>query len=239
LRSDVEACLDSELQSHFSPRPSFKYAIGIDYGPKQDRTVLSRVKQGRDGVIDLDECTVWQGTPDDPIKVSKVEDWLDNQIKRFPTCNVMVDEYQLLSLIQKFSPRKKILRYNGKGPAGNFRLAELLRTVILDRRFRFAPGTAAHPTVPNDDLVEELSSLVIKYLPGRKYKFDHEINKHDDRACSIGMALIALHEEYLPGSHLLPKPVENPHGQFDNILLGTAKKLPMFGLKYRIQRFPR
>lgn len=239
LRSDVEACIDPELQSHFSPKPGFKYALGIDYGPKQNRTVLSRVKQSADGIIDLDECTVWQGTPENEVELDRVEDWLSNQIKRFPTCNVMVDEYQLLSLIQKFSPRKKIMRYNGKGPTGNFRLAELLRTVILNRRFRFAPGTATHPTIPGDDLVEELSSLVIKHLPGRKYKFDHEINKNDDRACSIGMALIALHEEYLPGTYLKPKPVPNPSGQFDIRKIAADKKIHLFGLKFRLPRHMR
>lgn len=208
LRGEIEACLRQGLEPHTAPQPMCNYAIGVDYGPRRDRTVLSLLHQDADGVVYVDECRVLQGSYERPVAIADVEAFLSEKLAIFPNAGIIVDPYQLEGTIQRFSERYSVTRYQARGPVGNYHMAELLRTAILSQRLLWAPGTGAHPSLENEDFTSELSNLIIKQLPSGKYRFDHEAGCHDDRACSVGMALLALHEGYIPRPHLVPEPLQ-------------------------------
>ncbi len=208
LRAEIEACLRQGLEPHTSPQPMSNYAIGIDYGPRRDRTVLSLLHQDADGVVYVDECRVLQGSHERPVAIADVEAWLSEKLHTFPNAGVIVDPYQLEGTIQRFSDRYSVARYQARGPVGNYHMAELLRTAVLSQRLLWVPGTGQHPGLADDDFTSELSNLIIKQLPSGKYRFDHESGCHDDRACAVGMALLALHENLIPRPHLVPEPLK-------------------------------
>lgn len=231
LRGEIEACLRQGLEPHTKPQPMCNYAIGVDYGPRRDRTVLSLLHQDTEGVIYVDECRVLQGSYERPVAIADVEAFLLEKLAIFPNAGVIVDPYQLEGTIQRFSERYSVTRYQARGPVGNFHMAELLRTAILSQRLLWAPGTGAHPSIENEDFTSELSNLIIKQLPSGKYRFDHESNCHDDRACSVGMALLALHEGYIPRPHLVPEPLQLKREALNARYTGSTRSTGgLFGL---------
>jgi hypothetical protein len=230
LRSEIEPCVRSDWERHFRQERGCAYAIGVDYGPKKDRTVLSLLHQDENGQTFIDEITVFQGSIDSPVQISRVEEWLDEKLEKFPQAGIMADPYQMESTVQRYESRCRITRFQARGPVGNYRMAELLRDAIVNRRIQWFPGEGRHPYKPEDDFTEELANLIIKELPGRKYRFDHELNSHDDRAVSVGMALVALHEGYLPSSLLVPPSLQPQSRQLDNKIFAGFAQRPLFGM---------
>lgn len=165
--------------------------------------------QDAQGICWIDECIVRQGAPDSPVRIADVENWLEARLNAFPHLGIIVDPYQLEGTVQRFAAQTaSITRYQARGPIGNYHMAELMRTSIIEQRLLWAPGEGAHPILQNDDIVSELSELIIKQLPSGRYRFDHENGGHNDRAVAIGMGLIALHEDMVPRPHLVPEPLE-------------------------------
>jgi len=234
LRYEIEACLRLGMKPHTSAQPLCSYAIGIDYGPRKDRTVMSLLHQDQEGVFHIDECKVLQGNYDRPVLISSVEFWLSNMLEKFPRAAVIVDPYQLEGTVQKFTGACNITRFQPRGPVGNFHMAEMLRTTILGQRLLWAPGMGSHPIQPEEDFTTELSNLIIKQMPSGKYRFDHEVNQHDDRACAVGMALVALHEGLVSRPHLVPDPVKVQPKDTGGRMWGRPdRQLGIFGLKNR------
>lgn len=236
LSSEIEACQRPDLVPHYRQMPSCKYTLSIDYGPRKDRTVLSQLHMDSDGLFFIDECTVLQGSHESPVKIADVEEWLVRKLAIFPQATVIVDPYQLESTVQRFEGKCQIRRFEPRGTIGNYKMAELLRTSIMGQRLLYPVGIGAHPNDRNDTFVTELCGLIVKVLPGRKYRFDHEVNKHDDRACSVGMGLIALHEEYIPSSLLVPQPILPLPELEPNPLLRADRRVGLFGMNSATKR---
>jgi hypothetical protein len=192
--------------------------------------------QDRDSLFYLDECKVVQGTYENPVRISEVENWLEERLNIFPQAGLIVDPYQLEGTVQRFGDRCLVTRYQARGPVGNFHMAELLRTSILGQRLLWPPGMGAHPNKPEDDFAEELCNLIIKQMPSGKYRFDHQSDLHDDRAVSVGMGLLALHEGYIPRSHLVPPPLKMPTREVANSLFSGFEQLPIFGIDPKDKR---
>lgn len=231
LRHEIRDCERPDLVSHIAPQPMCSYVVSVDYGPRRDRTVMSLMHQEADGRVFIDECRVLQGTFDSPVKIADVEAWIRAKLARFPQAGIIVDPYQLEGTIQRLRETHEVHTFQARGSTGNFHMAELLRTSILGQRLLWAPGCGAHPTLENDDFSEELSNLIVKVLPGKKYRFDHESGLHDDRACSVGMGLVALHGGMIPRPHLVPeRPLTPPASASNWSALAPKRSVTIFGL---------
>jgi hypothetical protein len=230
LRAEIEACLRQGADPHRKPQPMCQYVLSVDYGPRRDRTVLSLLHQDPEGVCWIDECRVLQGNYEAPVKIADVEAWLDEKLEVFSCAGLIVDPYQLEGTVQRFSERTQVTRYQARGPIGNFHMAELLRTAVLSQRLLWAPGAGVHPHDAADDFTSELSNLIIKQMPSGKYRFDHENGSHDDRAVSVGMGLVALHEGYIPRPHLVPDPVRAESQRVRGGLLVADSSRRLFGI---------
>jgi hypothetical protein len=230
LRSEISACLRQGMEAHKEQQEGCTYALSIDYGPRKDRTCLSVLHQDRDALFYIDECKVIQGTYDNPVRIAEVENWIENKLEAFPQAGLIVDPYQLEGTIQRFGDRCSVTRYQARGPVGNYHMAELLRTSVLGQRLLWPPGIGAHPNRVEDDFAEELCNLIIKQLPSGKYRFDHESGMHDDRAVAVGMALLALHEGYIPRSHLVPEPLKLVRRSESGGIFSGFDRRPLFGI---------
>lgn len=202
-RSEVEACVDSSLLFRLRRQVGVSnYVVAIDYGPRRDRTALAVCHADRDGVVIVDRLEVWQGSPDAPVQIDRVEKWIDDVRKAFnPVCWV-IDPYQMEGTIQRMqNSGLPVEPFRSRAGQGNFEMAQHLRALIVERRLRWYEGAGV---LGGESLADELVALRVKKMP-YGFRFDHENQKHDDRAVCLGMAALKA-VEHAPDGLAKPGP---------------------------------
>lgn len=190
-RSEVDACeaLGEALGLLYRPRKQVgvsNYVAAIDYGPRRDRTALVVLHEERKHVL-IDRLDVWQGSQGKPIQVSAVEDWIKDVHRRFSPRVFVVDPFQMEGTIQWMDREGiPVEAYRCRGGAGNYEMAQHLRALVVERRLAWYPGAG---DLQGETLADELVGLRVKRM-NYGYRFDHENQKHDDRAVAIGMAAL-------------------------------------------------
>ncbi|NNJ27126.1 terminase large subunit domain-containing protein [Alienimonas chondri] len=208
--TEVAACEDVSLDVHPVGRPGVRYAAGVDYGEKRDRTACCVAHRcPRSGRIVVDRLDVAAPTPDRPVPVSWVEDWILKVAAKYPGVRVVADEYQLAGLAQRLAGRVRIERFAFAAGRGNDDLARGLRTAVYGGRLAFRPGAGSvgshlrDTTETTDDLAAELRALELIERPGGRVRFDHPPGGHDDRAFALSLAVWALGEPQAKGGDSL------------------------------------
>jgi hypothetical protein len=137
-------------------------------------------------------------SPGAPTPVRWVSDWIESTAAAFPDIHFVLDPYQLVSVIQSLESRYSIERYEFRAGQANHELAVTLRQLILERQVRWYPCCGqidddAPPSSP-DDLEHELASLIVRELPGGRFRFDHlaDGRHHDDRSFALAVACQCL-----------------------------------------------
>lgn len=210
-RHEVQSCADlgEALGLVYRPRRQVgvaNYVAAIDYGPRRDRTALVVLHLSRDKVVIIDRFDVWQGSSGKPIQISAVEDWVRDVRSRFNPRVFVLDPYQLEGTIQWMQREGiPVETFNSRGGAGNYEMAQHLRAIVVERRLAWYPGAGA---LGDDTLVDELSGLRVRKMP-YGYRFDHENQKHDDRAVAIGMASLRARSFPADGDFVMPPPRVN------------------------------
>ncbi|OYW24857.1 MAG: hypothetical protein B7Z55_01005 [Planctomycetales bacterium 12-60-4] len=135
---------------------------------------------------------------DRPVLVQWVEDWITTVARTFQQIRFVLDEYQLLGVIQKYSARYDIRRFDFAAGRGNHALALTLRHLIVHQQVRWYPGCGQLPGLDyRDDLATELASLLLKTTTGGRVRIDHlrDAGYHDDRAFALGAACLEAIQE--------------------------------------------
>jgi hypothetical protein len=174
---EVDAC----IRSSRATVPKGAQVIGaVDYGATNDRTAKAEVWQDKDGVIQVSDLTVAQGSPGRPVPVERVEEW----IRGMRHCKkIFVDPHQMEGTIQKFEALGyPIERVQFRGGSFNCDIATNLRTLILGQRIQWSPEQGL-------DFAGELKGLVTKITP-HGYRFDHKSGRHDDQAFAVAVAAL-------------------------------------------------
>ena len=208
---EVAACEDPAADAHPAGRPGVRYAAGVDYGEKRDRTACCVAHAcPRTGRVVVDRLDVWTPAPGRPVPVAWVEDWVRSAAAAYPGVRVVVDDYQLAGLAQRLAGRVCVERFAFAAGRGNDELARALRGAVVDGRLAFRPGTGPADPPPKshagvtpetsaadsqpDDLAAELRALELVERPGGRVRFDHPPGGHDDRAFALALAVWALGE---------------------------------------------
>jgi hypothetical protein len=183
-----------------------EYALVIDYGPKRDRTALAVMHQEPEsGLVVVDQLDVWQGSPDRPVQIAAVTRWIEDRIAHFFNPRLVLDKYELEGVAQRWENHLPVDRWEPRGGKSNYEMAEVLRDLIVNKRLLWYPGAGTLQTPDGlDTLVDELAGLVTVPM-SYGYRFDHELNKHDDRAVVLGMGSTVLLHRPLPGKTLAPR----------------------------------
>lgn len=196
-REQVSGCAqlgrDLQLGYQFSGVQGVKYYAAVDYGIVRDRTALAVLHADGDVVV-LDRLDVLQGSHQNPVQVSQVEDWITMINRAFHKPTVVLDPFQMESTYQKFQNQITIQKFEARGGKANYEMAVHLHSLIANKRLAWYPkaGNLLTDRYPQGhDLGEELCSLAVKPTT-YGYRFDHEANEHDDRAVAVGMAALAL-----------------------------------------------
>lgn len=202
-RDEVLRCvlLGRERRAHFrlTGEPGVRYFTSVDYGPKNDRTALCVLHREPDtGVVVLDRMEVWQGSRDNPVRVEAVEQWADEMVVAFHNPVEVYDPYQMLGTIQKRSRTHEVVAFESQGGKKNYEMAENLRSLAVNNQLALYEGAGRVDVdgVP-EDLVEEMCGLITRRMP-YGYRFDHELNSHDDRTVALGMGALEAVKQQSP-----------------------------------------
>ncbi|MBL4884554.1 MAG: terminase, partial [Planctomycetaceae bacterium] len=187
---EAEACRDETLLEQQQGRPDFRYIAAIDYAEKHDYTVGVVLHREGDRYV-VDRMDVIRPQPDCPVPVSWVEQWIERMSDNFTNIFFLLDEYQLLSTIQKYQSRVEMERFQFMAGKGNHALPVNLRKLILHRQIAWHAGCGQlDDTVSRDDLETELASVLLKQKSSGMCRIDHVQDRihHDDRVFALGAA---------------------------------------------------
>lgn len=193
---EAEACRDLSLRIRNHGEPGQQYLAAIDYAEKRDYTVGVIVHREGQRVV-VDRMDVVRPRPDCPVEVAWVEDWMERTASAFHAVTFIVDEYQLVSTIQKFGRRYDVRRFEFLSGRGNHALALNLRQLILQRHVNWYSG-CGELDVPwgRDDLETELASVVLEQSASGRCRINHlqDDRHHDDRVFALGAACLHVVE---------------------------------------------
>lgn len=214
LRYQIENCVTSTQQTEGR---GHKYIMAADYASVHDRTAAAVMHMEDDDVY-LDDLKVWQGKPEDRMQIERLEQWLTEKMQSFDIRRLILDPYQLESTAQKFEKKLPVERFSFGG-SHHYQLAENLRSLIVTRRLHIYPkaGPLTLPDGTIEDLVEEITQLVIEEKGQGRWRFNHLPGKHDDRAIVLALASLALvRQKRGTGVWLPPEPIPStPQGPHD------------------------
>lgn len=189
---EAEACRDAALRRREDGDPGQHYFAAVDYAEKRDYTVGVVVHRAGQRVV-VDRMDVIRPRPDAPVEVAWVEKWMERIARTFHSVTFVVDEYQLVSTIQRYSRRFDVRRFEFLSGRGNHALALNLRQLILQRNVCWYPG-CGELDVPwgRDDLETELASVVLLQSASGRCRIDHlqDGQHHDDRVFALGAACL-------------------------------------------------
>ncbi len=164
------------------PQRGMRYVHGLDVGLVNDRTVLTiGHKERRDDadLVVVDHQEVWQGSRARPVDLGEVEDYCRESIRKYPG-KLVFDPWQSVALAQRLRSRGVRVEAFTFSSSSVGRLALTLYRLLRDRGL----------DLPDDDeLVAELSSVVLRESQPGNYRIDTTGQGHDDRV--ISLALVA------------------------------------------------
>lgn len=188
----IIGCVDNEFYLQNPDRKGECFAA-IDYGPVKDRTVMTVVRRV-DNILVIEEMKVLQGSKENHVLISDVEDWIMNIRIKYPLELLVIDKYQMESTIQKFRGMIPIEVFEPRGSgSGNYAMAENLRSIIVNRQIKWSSDCGSlivkdkYGKEITQTLSDELQTVGVKMTPGG-YRIFNPPGSHDDRVVSLGMA---------------------------------------------------
>ncbi len=133
----------------------------------------------RGSLIVLDRMEVWAGTRKDPVRLSRVEEWLVQAATSFSARKIIFDPFQMIGTAQRLQQRGIKVEEFAFSSASVGRLASTLHLLLRDRAL----------ALPDDpELLDELANVRLRETSPGVLRMDHDPDKHDDRAIALAMA---------------------------------------------------
>lgn len=197
-RDQCLVCEDSELPVKVTQGQEDRtYFAAIDYGPVKDRTALCLLHREGEQLV-VDDLTVLQGSKENHVPISKVEEWIDWARNNFRLDRIVIDKYQMESTIQKYQGLVHMDVFEPRGTSGNHAIAENFRHLVINKQIRWHPSCGLLMVKGKDGsivpqtLTDELTSVAVKIMPNG-YRVYNPPGTHDDRVVSVAMvALYAM-----------------------------------------------
>jgi phage terminase large subunit-like protein len=132
--------------------------------------------------IVLDRMEVWQGSRKEPVRLSRVEEWVAEAARSFGA-KVVFDPFQAVGMMQRLQERRIRIEEFAFSSASVGRLASTLHLLLRDRAL----------ALPDDpELLDELLNVRLRETSPGVLRMDHDPDKHDDRAIALAMAAADL-----------------------------------------------
>ena len=194
-RYEIQQCCDKQRERSTRYDPNYTYLLSWDYGRVNDRSVGVVGHLDEQGTVVIDAMDVFAGNHNRPITIDQVEKWIEEMVEFYNVERLIFDPYQMEGTIQKWDGRKRVTRHTGRQGASNMEIAMILRERIVNKRIVWYPGCGDLLVEDGrtETLEQELAALRVKRT-SYGFRFDHDNNKHDDRAVALGMLALYASE---------------------------------------------
>lgn len=181
---DLAAC--TVLDGPQPYRPTYRYAVALDVGVTNDRTVLVVAhtepvegQTGQDRVrVVLDRIHVWQGSRSDPVDLDDVTASALGLSREY-CAPVVYDQFQAVQLAQQLRAAGVHAEPFNFTASSVGLLATTLYTLLRSHRLALPADRELH---------DELANVRLRTNSSGAVRMDHDSGRHDDRAISLGMA---------------------------------------------------
>lgn len=231
---DLAACVVLDGPLDFDPR--HRYVVGLDLGLKNDRTVLAVAHaEPTPGVpnapprVVLDRLAVLSGSREQPVQLADVEA-VALEAARTYSAPIRLDPWQAIGLAQRLRARGVVVEEWTFSPVSVGRLAMTLHLLLREHRL----------ALPDDpELLHELANVRLRETTPGVFRIDHDSGMHDDRAVSVGLAVLALTERAPTGRGMVTNP--NVSGRSIVRTMHDARPglPPAFAVRMAARRGPR
>lgn len=187
--AELEACIRPDYRTAEVGTPGVKYYLGGDLGITNDRTVLCVCHREGETVV-VDRMEVWAPLPGKPVDLDAVKSRADELVRAFRLRHACFDPNQAKFLIQHLEKRGvQVTHYHFAGQ-GHKQIADNLKSLALNEKLRLYPG-CGRLTLPSgavEDVVTELSKLIVVETGPHTHRVDHLPGLHDDRYTALALA---------------------------------------------------
>lgn len=185
----------TSLEEYLYARPQFEYLRGRFARSAGGRNAREDRRGSR---IVLDRMEVWQGSRKEPVRLSRVEEWVVQAASSFDA-KVVFDPFQMVGTAQRLQDRGIKVEEFTFSSASVGRLASTLHLLLRDRAL----------ALPDDpELLDELANVRLRETSPGVLRMDHDPDRHDDRAIALAMAAHDL-LNHAPVGHTGPLHVED------------------------------
>jgi len=181
----LAACICRDLSLSGHPRPNHAYALGLDLGLRRDRSAVSIVSRTPQGRFDCVHTHHWTPSPDEPISVATVRDYIRQLHSQFGFTRGYADPWQGEMLRDELVAAGVPLDLYTLSEPGWDALARHVINVFKEGRTLLPDGNAL--------LLNELQhTRIIEKTSGRlRFDWPRQGNSHGDVAMSYCLALMA------------------------------------------------
>lgn len=178
----IAACV-IKGRTELPPQDGARYCAAVDAAYKGDAFTLAIAHKDREKkTVALDLLAAWQGTRQDPLKLSAVMPQIQAICKRYGVYNVLGDQFGAEPLKDAFNRHR--LKYDERTFTNQSKadIYATLRTRIMDGSVELLDHEAS---------LKELRGLELENLPGGGIRIGHGRHSrgHDDYADAIALAV--------------------------------------------------
>lgn len=175
---DLNRCLDPNLSPSGLAESGIQYFLGLDIGIVKDRSAIAVVHKEEDKII-LDSLKVWQGSRDDPILLSDLEEELRKANRLWNKPVMRVDPWQAIGIQQKLKKEGlniELFNFSSESLAA---LSANLYTFLHNGKLKI---------FKDDRLISELLSVKMLQNSRGGFRIDHKSSDFSDMTIALGIA---------------------------------------------------
>jgi hypothetical protein len=163
------------------PEQGRTYALGVDLALRNDRAVVAVghiTGHGDQATVVVDNLDIFTPTKGHEIRMGDVEEAVLHRSRQYNRAPAVFDPAQAWSLMQRLRVEHVDVIEHTFTTASNSRRALELLQLVREQRLALPP---------DEELIDELVALRLRETSPGVYRFDHDPDRHDDRAvaCSL------------------------------------------------------
>lgn len=190
---ELDACIDPTLKPQLSGKGETKYFLAVDLGLTRDRTVLTVChKNEKDNLVYLDYIRTFQGTKNNPVLISDVEEAIMSCNRSFNIHKNVFDPWQMKSTAERLKRLVKIEEFTFT--------SNTIQKLSQNLYYLFHNGLIR--IFPHKMLEEELLSLNAEEK-SYGWRIDHKSGGFSDHVVSLGMSSMFSVQETKPDAGFL------------------------------------
>jgi hypothetical protein len=185
---DLLACLTLD-DWPLEPQDGIRYVLSVDLAVKHDNAVAAichaeRVPGAELPRVVLDRLMVWSPSPQRPVTLSAVQDWVGEFARRYRNAVCVFDPSQGLQMMQTLKRSGLTVEEFSFSGSSVGKLGTTLLQLIRERALALPAD--------EDDLLDELRNVRVKETAPGTFRLDHARGRHDDRAIALALAAHTL-----------------------------------------------